>query len=179
MKPTDSEDYWHFIVRNRKVGPMAESAAIELLRAGSINSDSLAWTVGLDEWTPVSETWLRRFVQPPPLKSPAADSAKLPPLPPDFVTKSAVEVSDCDRVTSTPSPDDSKPPPSIYARASKAFWATLSFSGLALSLSSASSAAPIQDKIFMVFVGSFAIALMCFPVCLVWCAIFKPKRKKG
>lgn len=44
---------WHYVSDDKKIGPISDETIQEMLDTGVINSDTLIWTEGLENWEPV------------------------------------------------------------------------------------------------------------------------------
>ncbi|MEI6072707.1 MAG: GYF domain-containing protein [Verrucomicrobiae bacterium] len=77
VKPEDVF-IWYYLIGNAQFGPFDEDSVIRQIQAGSLNGDTLVWTLALDAWKPIRETNLRIFVRPPPIP---ASSSSLPAKP--------------------------------------------------------------------------------------------------
>ena len=56
---------WHYQKNGAAEGPLNEQEALDLIRSGSISSQTLVWTEGMEDWSAAENTALSKFFPPP------------------------------------------------------------------------------------------------------------------
>jgi len=56
---------WYYAVSNERQGPLGTDEMVALRRAGSIQDETLVWTDGMTDWSPLRDTPLGQSPIPP------------------------------------------------------------------------------------------------------------------
>ena len=74
--PPDGQVQWYYSLNGKRIGPVTGDDIRQLIAAGTLDNQTLAWKEGYDNWIPIGQTELKQTVRttPPPLSGTAVNN---------------------------------------------------------------------------------------------------------